>query len=107
MNTLFNVVPTCLRNAEQVTNLKDCLIGNPGAVLPYWTNMLFLLVGITSFVYLIIAGYKMMTGFGDEAKYAEAKKTMLAAIIGLVIAIFAAVIIQAVVSFLQGNSISS
>jgi ABC-type nitrate/sulfonate/bicarbonate transport system permease component len=48
---------------------------------------------IVCFAYIVRAGYIMFTAFGDEAKYAQGKKTLLYALIGLAIAVASGFII--------------
>ncbi len=63
----------------------------------------WLLTGVAAivcFAYIIRAGYIMFTAFGDEAKHAMGKKTLLYAIIGLAIAIASGFIINFFVGLL-------
>lgn len=67
------------------------------------THYGYLLAGvavIVCFVYIVRAGYIMFTAFGDEAKYTQGKKTLLYALIGLVIAAASGFIINFFVDLL-------
>ena len=64
------------------------------------TSIIFygwLLMGVAAivcFAYIVRAGYIMFTAFGDEAKYAQGKKPLLYALIGLAIAVASGFIIN-------------
>lgn len=49
-------------------------------------NLLSIIVGLTSVIVLIISGFKYITSGGDSAKVANAKSTLLYALVGLAIA---------------------
>lgn len=53
-------------------------------------NLLTQLIGVIVFIYLLIAGVQYITAAGNDSKQAEAKKTITASIIGLVIVFLAA-----------------
>lgn len=72
----------------------------------FYIGQLLLVTAITAFIYIIIAGYQMMTAFGDEAKFAQAKKTLLYAMIGLLIALLAYTIVNFISSLLGAGSIA-
>ncbi len=72
---------------------------NPGApvVLMLIINFSLALVGVLAVAALIYAGLRLILGTGNEEQAAAAKKIMLWAIAGLLVVIFAWVIIQVVV----------
>lgn len=111
METFLKIIPPCFRDSPSKPDLTlyDCLVGTTEGsegVLPYWTNLLFLLGAIISFVYILYGAFMMMTAFGDEAKYTEGKKTVLYAIIGFFISMIAGLIVNAFVGFLGGQGLS-
>jgi uncharacterized protein YacL len=59
-------------------------------------NTLIWFVGIIAVVFIIFGGIKYATSGGDEKKVASAKNTILYAVIGLVVALLAAVIVNVV-----------
>lgn len=65
------------------SSVRNCLISS----ILYYGNLLMGVAVIVCFVYIVRAGYIMFTAFGDEAKYAQGKKTLLYALIGLAIAV--------------------
>ena len=57
-------------------------------------NTMFYIVGIVSIVMIIYGGMKQTTSSGDPKKVASAKATILYAVIGLIVALFAVAIVQ-------------
>lgn len=51
-------------------------------------NALFIFVGITSLVIIIISGYKFMNSAGDPKKLESARETLTYAIVGLLLVLF-------------------
>lgn len=74
-----------------------------------WTivlNILYdlsLVVGVITTGFIIYGGYLYITAQGDRSKAEKAKKTLIAAIIGLIIAISAAVIVNTISAVLLGG----
>ena len=60
-------------------------------------DVLSLIVGIVSVVMIIIGGLRYITSSGDSANVTNAKNTILYAIVGLVIVLFAQTIVRFVV----------
>lgn len=60
-------------------------------------NTVYLWAGIVAVLVLIIAGFIFITSNGDSSKIVRAKNTVLGAVIGLVIILFAFVITQFVI----------
>lgn len=58
-------------------------------VIPFIIKYMIGLTAALSVVVLIYAGYLYMTAYGDTDKYTKAQKTIMYAIIGLIIAITA------------------
>ena len=84
------------RVVDTAGDVKTCL---ESSVLHYG-QILMGVAAIISFAYIVRAGYTMFTAFGDEAKYAQGKKTLLYAVIGLAIAVASGFIINFFVSLL-------
>lgn len=57
-------------------------------------NTMFYIVGIVSIVMIIYGGMKYTTSSGDPKKVASAKATILYAVIGLMVALFAVAIVR-------------
>ena len=59
------------------------------------------LIPIFSVLFIIIGGFKMISAAGNEEKYIEAKRTIVWAVLGLVVAVLAFSIIAIVQNFLS------
>ena len=66
-------------------------------VIDLVVNLLSLVVGLLSVVFLIFGAFKYITSGGDSGKVTSAKNTILYALIGLVIVAVAQVIVRVVV----------
>ncbi|HMI09091.1 MAG TPA: pilin [Candidatus Saccharimonadales bacterium] len=89
----------------------DCTIKNPndsGGISKFiWTivlnviELMLQLVGYIAVVFIIIGGFKFLTGTGTPDTVAKARTTILNAIIGLVISIFSVAIVNVVAGTLK------
>lgn len=70
-----------------------------GSIIGAVVTFLLIVVAIISLFYLIYGGLRWVTSGGDKGKVDEARKTVIAAIVGLVIAFLAFFIINVVLSF--------
>jgi intracellular septation protein A len=61
------------------------------------------ILGILAVVFIIVGGFQMVIASGNEEMYLKAKKTIIWAILGLVIATMSFSIIAIVEDFLQVN----
>lgn len=57
-------------------------------------SLLLFILGIAAVVVIIIAGFMYVTSNGDSGKLEQAKNTILYAVVGLLVAIFAYVIVN-------------
>lgn len=94
----INVLETACNSAsgsnEVCNNRGDDLNSTMTDVI----NMLLYAVGIVSVVAIIIGGIYYTTSTGDQSKIQTAKNTILYAVIGLVVAMFAFAIVNFVVA---------
>lgn len=67
-------------------------------------NILLSLIVIAAVVMIIVAGFRMITGGGNPDQIAKAKRTIVWAIIGLVVAFMSFAIVQIIQSLLQRGS---
>ncbi len=63
----------------------------------------YLLVGLTV-IMILVAGFMYVTAAGSPARIEQAKKTLIFAIIGLVVVILAFVIVSTIITILQPGS---
>ncbi len=73
--------------------------GGQGGIFRTITNVLLFLIGAISVIMLIIGGIRYVVSGGDSTAVANAKNTILYAIVGVVVAILA----YAVVNFVIGS----
>ena len=95
-----------LRDGAEAARCDGCpsdLFGPTGAFKQI-TNMILYIVGIVAVIMLIIGGIRYVVSGGDSKKVTDAKNTVLYAIIGLVIAVFAYAIVNFVISSLPNSS---
>lgn len=77
-------------------DVPEDLTGNEG-IITLVINILLFIIGIIAVIMLIIGGIMYAISGGDSSKVTNAKNTILYAVIGLIIAIFAYAIINWVI----------
>ncbi|MFZ2560608.1 MAG: hypothetical protein WAW91_03200 [Candidatus Nanoperiomorbaceae bacterium] len=70
------------------------LFNGPEAIIPRIINIMLFIVGILAVIMLIYGGIRYVLSSGDAGRVKDAKNTVLYAIVGLVVAIFAYAIIN-------------
>lgn len=80
---------------DKVTVSSNPFLGN-GGLVTRGIQLFAFVIGVTAVVMMFIAAYQFMSTGGDSAKAATARKTVIYAIAGLVIALLS----QAIVSFI-------
>lgn len=102
---LGSVSALTLQEGAEAARCDGCpedLFGPTGAFRQI-TNTILYVVGIIAVIMLIIGGIKYVISGGDSKKVTDAKNTVLYAIIGLVIAVFAYAIVNFVISALPNS----
>lgn len=84
-------------DAAKGTGQVDKLDGT-GGVIQTGINILLYIIGVISVIMIIIGGLRYATSGGNASTVTSAKNTILYAVIGLVVAIFAYAIINFVMS---------
>lgn len=100
-NVITQVVATALKTPDKVDahttkDLKTSVIDI--------INWVIGLLGIVCVIVIVIGGIQYMTSTGDPGKVKKARDTILYGIIGLIIVILAAVIVNFVIISLTGGS---
>lgn len=72
-------------------------VGDIGNILVSLVNLALYAAGALAVIFLIIGGLKYVLSAGEPAKLSSAKQTILYAIVGLIIAITAAAIVNFVI----------
>ncbi|OYX37774.1 hypothetical protein B7Z00_02965 [Candidatus Saccharibacteria bacterium 32-50-10] len=89
-------------NAARGTDVPSTLLGD-GGVLTTIVNTLLFIIGFLSVIMLIFGGLRYIISGGNAAAVTTAKNTILYAIVGLIIAIFAYAIVNFVIGSLTGG----
>lgn len=86
------------RNSSVCSNSgADDPIAGPNGAIVNVTSILAVIAGAVSVIFLVWGGFKYITSGGDSSNVASAKNTIIAAIVGLVLALLARPIILFVV----------
>lgn len=93
-------------DAAKPDGVPTDLLGENGIFTQITTTALYI-IGFISVIMLIWGGLRYIVSGGDSKKVTDAKNTILYAIIGLVIAIFAYAIIKFVLTSIGGPSIDT
>ncbi|PID32985.1 hypothetical protein CR969_03195 [Candidatus Saccharibacteria bacterium] len=88
------------RGSGVPTNLSD----GDGSIIKTVINFMLYGIGILSVIMLIIGGFRYVISGGQKDSVTAAKNTILYAIIGLLIAIFAYAIVRFVVNVVIGGA---
>jgi hypothetical protein len=91
--------PLCIPNSEIGSNKSFLKVNSFGELAALIVKILLYFAGIVAVIMAIIGGYQVMTAAGNEAQATNGRKTLINAIIGLVIVILSYVIISAVINF--------
>lgn len=91
---------TAITNAGVGVEADDGLQSNITNII----NVIIGLLGIVAVVVIILGGVQYMTAGGDAAKVKKAKDTILYGVIGLIIIILAAAIVNFVIAKVAGGS---
>ena len=94
-----------LQEGAEAARCDGCpadLFGESGAFRQI-TNTILYIVGVIAVIMLIIGGIRYVVSGGDAKKVTDAKNTVLYAIIGLVIAVFAYAIVNFVITSLPSS----
>ncbi|MBO4812766.1 hypothetical protein J5491_01305 [Candidatus Saccharibacteria bacterium] len=92
-------VPDSVKNANNCNGAKD----GASDIIVNIINAVIGLLGIAAVIVIIIGGINYMTSSGETAKIEKAKKTILYAVIGLVIAVLAFAIVNFTIGILGGE----
>jgi hypothetical protein len=78
------------------TGTGDPIAGPNGAIIRV-TSILALIAGFVSIIFLVWGGFKYITSNGDSSGVSQAKATIIAALVGVVIAALARPIVNFVI----------
>ncbi len=81
---------------SQVSNLFPAQYCSVSGTIPIVINILLGFLGIISVFFIILGGYRMVVSNGNEENFVKGRQTVLYAIIGLLVALFAYAIVTIV-----------
>jgi len=88
---------TCKDVNENQTTSSNRLYG-PNGVLTRVAGLITMIAGITAVIMIMLSGFTFITGSGDPNTLTAAKKTLLYAVVGLVVVVLPGIIIRFVLS---------
>lgn len=91
----------------QFSNLCNLKPNKAGGVVGSFVQVLLVLAIILSLFYLIWGGVRYIMSGGDKGKIDQARHTLTAAIIGLIISLLAFFIVGLILVFFTGHGIST
>lgn len=81
---------------KEVETAPDPFFG-PSGLFADILGIITILVGIAAVIMIIVGGFQYITSAGDPARVSSAKNTLLYAVIGIVVVLFAQAIVQFVI----------
>ena len=91
----------------QFNKLCGLSAGNFGGIVGSLIQLVFVVSVVFALFYLVYGGFRWLISTGDKGKVTEAREHIIAAIIGLVIIFLAYFIINIILGFFIGSSLSN
>lgn len=91
-------------NAAKGTGVPTNLASGDGSLIQKIINLMLYAIGVISVIMLIFGGLKYVVSGGKQEAVTTAKNTILYAIVGLLIAVFAYAFIHFILQFILGGS---
>ena len=88
----------CISSGVDSAGGSAAKTADPGAIVKSIVNVLLFIIGAVAVVMIIIGGIRYTVSQGDQSQVSSAKNTILYAVIGLLVAIFAYAIVNFVVT---------
>ena len=85
------------------SNLQGDFKTSGQAIIQLAINSLFLLIIVTSLIFILLAGIRMIISRGDVGVLKTAKKQMLYAIVGLIVGTLAFFLVRTIITILGGD----
>lgn len=78
-------------------------LGGPFGLIAYVVRILLTLAGGIAVLFVIVGGYQYVTSAGNEEQAEKGKKTVINAIIGIIVVVLSYVIINVIVNLVSGT----
>lgn len=89
--------PKCFSTVDEAQKAGlECIVES----ITHFTSLLLFVIAVSAFLYFLYGAFLYVSSFGEEAKAAQAKKTMTAALIGVFLATLAGIILRLLASIL-------
>lgn len=86
-------------NAARTDDMSSA--ADPESIVQKVVNIILFVLGVLAVIMIIVGGFRYVTSGGDSNKLTSAKNTILYAVIGLIVALFAYAIVNWVVKQVQ------
>ncbi|MDO5343430.1 MAG: pilin [Candidatus Saccharibacteria bacterium] len=86
-------------NAARTDDMSSAV--EPESIVQKVVNIILFVLGVLAVIMIIVGGFRYVTSGGDSNKLTSAKNTILYAVIGLIVALFAYAIVNWVVKQVQ------
>lgn len=90
-------------NAARGTGVPTNLANGDGSLIQTVINVMLYAIGVISVIMLIIGGFRYVVSGGQKESVTAAKNTILYAIVGLLVALFAYAIVHFVLQMVMGR----
>lgn len=90
----YQDLQNAMQNGSEITGSSSDIL----MLLQTINEYLWIAVGITCMVAIVIGGIKLITARGDEAVMKRANNMMIGAMVGIIIAIFAYLLVRLVIN---------
>lgn len=115
IGTYLSLVPTAFAENTALnacgtgsfSSLCGLTAGNFGSIVGTLIQLVFVVATVFALFYLIYGGFRWLISTGDKGKVTEAREHIIAAIIGLVVIFLAYFIINIILGFFVGGSLSN
>ena len=91
----------------QFSNLCNLKPSNAGNIVGAVVQVLLIIAVISSLFFLVWGGVRWITSGGDKGQIAQARATIIAAIVGLIIALLAFFILNIVLTVITGQGLTT
>jgi hypothetical protein len=93
-----NEIPAACKDKNLDQSGTDNSLTGPDGIVSKAANILSVLIGIASFIVIILSGLQFILGVGDPARIASARESLIYALVGIGVALMAQVIVKFVLT---------
>ncbi len=101
-----SMIDTGSKQANNEEDMNQSLVGDGGAITTV-VNVLLFIIGALAVIMLIYGGIRYVTSGGNQESVRAAKNTILYAVVGLVVSIFAYALVNWVFNSAQSGTVET